>query len=276
MRIAIALLLLSQIADAQSDVSLADGFEFPPPSAYRYSDLDLRDPHVFISTGPFCSDFTDNPIPFTTFSFNGSIADSFVQDTNPADGILDASSMLFFRPLRLDGGIARVDSGGASCTAPAPPASCTPGGQVPTAFNYATQSAGTCLGAIPGTIGSPAYSPAIAAPVAPCFVTNERTLTIDSNGTPITLRRAQIAAAVVGTGTQLTQGLLRGFISEADANAVLINNPLVPGQTFTLSSLLPGGVGNCSSRNDKDTVDGVSGWWFYLNFNAAPAPYTGP
>lgn len=72
-----------------------------------------------ITIPPFprlCSDFTDNVIPTTTVSFNGSIQASYWADTSPADGLLDSSSLLWFRPLRRDGGIARVDNGGALIT----------------------------------------------------------------------------------------------------------------------------------------------------------------
>ncbi len=91
------------------------------------------------------------------------------------------------------------------------------------------------------------------------------------------LEDAQYAASLTGNpATALASGLMRGFVSEAVANATLIANPLSPGQTFTLASLLPGGTGNCSTRNDKDTYLGVSGWWFYLNFTAAAVSYAGP
>jgi len=38
--------------------------------------------------------------------------------------------------------------------------------------------------------------------------------------------------------------------------------------TRTLSSLLPGGTGNCSPRDDRDMNGADRGWWFYLNFTA--------
>ena len=70
--------------------------------------------------------------------------------------------------------------------------------------------------------------------------------------------------------------LLIGFISETDANATIIPTsfPLVGGQP--LSKLLAGGSGACPGYSDKDTDNGVVGWWFYLNFPAAKVPWTGP
>jgi hypothetical protein len=105
-------------------------------------------------------------------------------------------------------------------------------------------------------------------------VSARTTITIDLGGIPITLRDAQIAATYVGTpASNTTNGLLRGFISETEANATILPSslPLVGGQR--LSSLLPGGMGNCSTRDDRDTNAGVRGWWFYLNFTAPLVPW---
>lgn len=261
-----------------------DGFEFASPATVmRFSDLDLRDPHVFlpITVPPFptvCFDFTDTPIPTTTVSFNGNIQASYSSDSNPADGFLDASSLLWFRPLRQDGRIARVDNGPADCLAPAPTSGCAPSPTAtPTAYSYAAFASGTCLAALPGTIGSPAYSPAVAAATAACFVTAPRTLVLDNNGTLITLIDAQIAASFNATpATTLANGLLRGFLRESDANQIVISDPALPGGSVTLASLLAGGNGSCSSRNDRDQHLGESGWWFYFNFQATTVTYTGP
>jgi len=281
--VSLVLSILASPAAAQNtpDFFGVDGFEFAtPPTVFRMVDLDLRDPHVFISLSPLpgCADFTDNPIPFTMFSFNGQIATSFNSDANPANGFLDASNLLLFRPLLQDGRVARVDSVSGDCASPAPPSMCAPrASSVADAFVYAAAASGTCLTPLAGTIGSPAYSPAITTPAAACFTTAAKTVQFDNGGVPLTLEDAQYAASLTGSpATALVSGLMRGFVSEAVANATLIPNPLSPGQTFTLASLLPGGTGNCSPRNDKDTNRGVSGWWFYLNFTAAPVSYSGP
>lgn len=279
-------LTIGSVAQAQSpDWWTLDGFEFASPATvFRYSDLDLRDPHVFIPIalppplGTLCSDFTDNVIPTTTTSFNGEIQRSYTSDTNPLDGVLDASSLLWFRPLRQDGAIARVDNGSADCLAPAPPASCGPSASAtPVAYNYAVASAGVCLSALAGTIGSPPYNPAISTPAAPCFLSSMRSFVLDFQGTPVTLIDAQLAGTLSGNPVSaISNGLLRGFLRESDANLILITNPNDPNQSFPLSSLLPGGTGACSSRNDKDVHRGETGWWFYFNYSAAPVAYTGP
>jgi len=281
-----AVLICSAPAPAQStpDWFGVDGFEFvTPATVFRFTDLDLRDPHVFlpITIPPFptiCTDFTDNVIPTTAVSFNASIQDSYSADANPADGVLDASSLLWFRPLRRDGGIARVDNGGADCLAPAPPASCSASATAQAqSYVYASAISGTCLLPLPGTTGTPAYSPAVATPAGPCFVTAARTFTFDNAGTLITLNDAQIAASFVGDpATGLANGLLRGFLRETEANQITIVNPALPGGSVVLSSLLAGGSGSCSSRNDKDLHNGESGWWFYFNFSAEPVTYLDP
>jgi hypothetical protein len=116
----------------------------------------------------------------------------------------------------------------------------------------------------------------------PCFSSSATTVTFDLGGIPITLTSARIAATYSGTpATQLLNGLLTGFISETDANNTIIpaSFPLVGGKP--LSALLPGGDPpgpdvNCAGHSDKDTNNGVAGWWFYLNFRATRVPWTEP
>jgi hypothetical protein len=140
-------------------------------------------------------------------------------------------------------------------------------------------SSGTCLGVIPGTGSgySPAIATASAAGGASCFASDAETITIDISGILITLQDARIAARYSGSpATGLVNGIVRGFISEADADATVLPDslPIVGGQP--LSSLLPGGSGNCASGDDRDVgPDGSTvGWYFYLNFAATARPYS--
>jgi hypothetical protein len=121
------------------------------------------------------------------------------------------------------------------------------------------------------------YSPAIALPTTPCFTSPTGTLTLDLGGVPVTLRDVALSARFAGDPVDaLADGLLRGFISETDANNTILppTLPLIGGQT--LSSLLPGGSGSCATHSDKDVLDGVTGWWFYLNFPASRVAVSGP
>lgn len=249
---------------------------FVPPTVARYSDLDLRDPHLFVAPLPFtCVDVTDSSLIPGVPAFNPSLATAITTDGD-ADGLLDLSSLLLFRPLATTGTGLRVDLASGSCTAPIETTSCAADlASSPTVTTYDDAASGTCLA--PGAGTTSGYSPAIVAPAGPCFATAESTIALDLQGTPVTLAHARLAARFAGAAPlALADGLLAGFLSEADADAILLpaDFPLVGGQP--LSILLPGGTGNCSSHDDRDTVDGVSGWWFYFAFTAGEVPYTSP
>ncbi len=239
------------------------------PTAFRFSDLDLRDPHAFVNF-IFCNDVTDNVL--AGFSVNSELQTA-IQTDEDMDGLLDLSPTLVFRPFSQTATTMPVEVHFAECTAPAGTTTCSPGtGPVPmaTATNMST---GTCLTPVPGTVRP--YSPAITSTPAPCFVTSPVTVTINLSGIPITLYDAQVAASYVGNpATTMVNGLLRGFISEADADATIIpaSFPIVGGQP--LSRLLAGGTGACPSHSDKDTNNGVVGWWFYMNFPATRATWS--
>ncbi len=286
-RVLVMTLLAAGPAIAQDNVDWLhlDGYEGIAPLAMRFTDLDLRDPHVFIAIanpiggGTICRDFTDQPIlpGVINFSFNGQIQTNYTSDTNPADGFLDSSDLLLFRPLAQDGSPQRVESQAGQCTAPVAGTQCAPlPGSTTAPFYYAAFTTGTCLAALPGTIGSPPYSPAIANVAAPCFVTAQRTIIFENGGATIPLIGARIAGTWQGApATGISSGLLRGFLRQSDADQITIPNP-TGGPPIVLSSLLPGGTGNCSTRDDRDIVNGEPGWWFYFNYSATVVPYTGP
>jgi hypothetical protein len=100
-------------------------------------------------------------------------------------------------------------------------------------------------------------------------------VSISLAGVPITLHDARIGATYVGNpATSLANGLLIGFLTEADADATILPStlPLVGGKP--LSSILPGGKNNCASFSDKDTYNNAAGWWFYLNYPATRVPWS--
>ncbi|MEM8995396.1 MAG: hypothetical protein AAGF23_11455 [Acidobacteriota bacterium] len=246
----------------------------PPVTAYRVDDLDLRDPHVATAVPVFgCFDFTDNDFPADLApSFNGGIEAAVTTDED-GDGLLDASLLLLFRPLDEAAVSERVSLAEGACTAPLASTECVPA-DPPTNLRYTAADQGLCVMTEPGTTGG--YSPSIDEPSAPCFGTAAGDVTLDLAGVAVTLRDARVGAGFVGTEppTSLTLGLLAGFLPETEANAILLpaELPLIGGQP--LSSLLPGGSGNCSSSDDRDLYKGELGWWFYLNFTAQPAPWT--
>ncbi|MEO6065675.1 MAG: hypothetical protein ABIP49_07870, partial [Lysobacterales bacterium] len=64
-------------------------------SLFRFSDMDLRDPHVYVDFLG-CRDITDTPI--AGFSINAEIQDS-IQNDGDGDGLLDRSTVVEFLPL---------------------------------------------------------------------------------------------------------------------------------------------------------------------------------
>lgn len=261
------------------------------PTAFRFTDLDIRDPHVFADLGGFfgCTDVTNGPFGM---GINNQLQDSIQQDSSGSmsggpDGDLDLSIVHAFAPL--------LQSAGSStpsylvfpdCTAPMSSTMCTlPMGAPRTPGTAMNQGGGAeCLGVLPGTARP--YTPTTATPVAPpggtCYAANAGTVTFDLSGIMITLEDARIGGQWFGTpATEIRNGLIRGFLSEAQANSTIIppgttGQPAIDGQP--LSSLLRGGVGSCSEPSpmmgDKDTYMGMSGWYFYLNFSATRVPYT--
>ena len=242
----------------------------PPATAFRFTDLDLRDPHIYIDLlGP--RDVTDQAIG--GYSVNGEIQDALTTDGD-GDGFLDLSLLQVFRPLDQAAVSTPVEAYfAASCTAP-PTVSCAPGTQAAVPTTATNQSAGTCLEPLAGTTTA-SYTPDVVSTVGPCFSTGSTTVTVDLGGIPVTLQDARMGATYVDDpATGETNGLLLGFISEADADSTIIpaNVALVGGQP--LSSVLPGGTGNSASHSDLDTNGEVPGWWFYLNFVATATGWT--
>ena len=244
-------------------------------TAFRMSDLDLRDPHVFVNFIG-CRDVTDNQL--AGFAVNNSLQTSITTDGNDADSFLDLSIMMVFRPLVQSPNNATTPVDlyvSANCTSPMASTSCVPGSATKASTTATIMTGAQCLQAIAGTTHP--YTPAITNPSAPCFVTGAVTMTINLGGIPITLHDTKLAGTFVGNpATSFTNGLLMGFISEADADNTIIPNtfPLVGG--MPLSALLAGGKNACPTYSDKDTDNGTVGWWFYLNFPATAVPWSEP
>lgn len=233
---------------------------------FRFDDLDLRDPHVFVGAFGSCLDVTDSGL-FGVPSLNTGIQDSIQADDN-GDGLLDQSTLIEFLPLDQALALNLMDAGSADCTAPLATTACGEIAVSLLAGDAMLSPTTTCLAPYAGSVVH-TYTPAIVSATAPCFASPADTLVFDFGGIPIRLSDAQLAARFVGDpATGLEQGLLRGFLSEADADSTTIpaGFPLVSGSP--LSSLLAGGQGSCATHSDMDTHNGVAGWWFYFNFTA--------
>ena len=286
------------ISQSEPDWLWVDGYEesASPPDAFRVTTLALRDPHLFVTVPPqpplpaLCLDVTDTALPGTTFSINGQITAALNADAD-ADGFLDASTLILFRPLDPTTQLARLEQVAARCTFPATGTSGEPPvvPALPTIDFFDTRATGTCLAPLPGTTGNqpanpqfPPYSPPVASATAACFRTGVRDATVGDLGLPLPLLDVQTGASFAPAPTdQLVNGLIRGFLPESVADAIQVPLPNPPGGTIPLSSLLPGGTGFCTgafgaTRNNKDSHRGVPGWWFYFNFTATRVPYAGP
>jgi len=227
-------------------------------TAFLMNTLVLRDPHTFVNLIG-CNDVTD--------TVNGQVGAALITDANN-DGYLDFAPVVLFSPLnQAGGGMTPVDLLFGNCTAPFASTSCKPSQRARTSSTATNQANGVCLGALAGTTRP--YLPAVTASAAPCFATGAGTILLPLFGTQVPLTNAQVAATYSGTpATGLAKGVLRGFLSQAEADATVIpsNQPLVGGKP--LSALLAGGKNACPIYSDMDTDNGVPGWWFYFNFTA--------
>ncbi len=240
-------------------------WEIVPLTAFRMSTLELRDPHVFQSVVG-CEDLTDMPSAALGFpSINQAISDDITMDGTDADMFLDLSFLLIFRGPAQPGASGRMDVGLGDCLTST---SCDPSATAPPAqtTTYASMANGTCMAAYPGTTTTldPPYMPSITNSTSPCWVSAPLTFTMDVAGNAVVLNDAQVAATWMGNpATSLVNGLVRGFLSEADAAATMIMG-------FPLTNFLAPGTGACNAHDDRDTgLDGTTmGWWFYMNFTA--------
>ena len=260
-------------AEVNPDWIHADGLEFSDtPALYRVSSIKVRDPHFIAPISPpfLCPDFTDNDLPGQPgSSINNQLQAALNADSEP-NGFLDSAALLIFQNFALTNTVRRIDDAAGECSAPSATSQC----RIPamsTASTYATQAVGdSCFEPIPGTFGT--YVPAIGVIAAPCWLAAPQArldFNVVSGVVQLqNVRRAGVALAN-GPGTRI---LVRGFLRESDADLILLppNIPLFGGQP--ISRLLRGGAGNACPGNDKDTLAGVPGWWFYLEQTLTPAP----
>ncbi len=249
----------------------------PPPTVYRHLDLDLRDPHVFVDVPLVgCFDFTDQPLPGNLAPSLNDQLQTAIETDGDGDGLLDLSVLLGFRPLDPLASGERLDQGFGLCTAPPGAPVCDwDRSPVPRTTAYDGQAIGVCLAPLAGTTSG--YSPPVGEPAAPCFASDPVTVPLDlGGGLVVDLVDGRTGARFVGAPvTDLADGLMIGFLSEADADSILLppELPLVGGEP--LSILFPGGTGNCAAGDDRDLHGGETGWWLYLNYAATEVAFVG-
>jgi hypothetical protein len=243
-------------SDDDGDDVADDGDDgMTPPTAARMNTMEVRDPHMFALNGAV--DVTD--------TVNSTIADGITMDgSDPPDGRLDLSLVLVFRPWDSAAASGDMDVvAGANCTAAAPTmCSFDPAATVVAAT--ATNGDSTCLTPVAGTTGG--YDPPVTSPSGRCFATGQHTVSLTLGPVSLTLEDAQVAATYSGSGHELMNGLMTGFMSQAAADATILpaDLPVVGG--MPLSSLL--------EDTDRDMNGATAGWWFYINFTATEVPYS--
>jgi hypothetical protein len=238
----------------------------PSATAFRMTTATLADPHVFVELGG-CADLTD--------FLNGQLADQVEKDDD-GDGDLDLSLLNVFRPLDTTAATATVDVGPAECAAPTPGGSCVPDAAQTVATTATQKTSGSCLGALAGTV---APDSVVHASTAPCYGTSAITMPLSLGPVELTLTEARMGGTFAGAGaTRVDNGLARGFVSEAQADTIVLPDdlPVVGGRT--LSSLLPGGTDSCQTIDGRDVApDGTTrGWYFYINFSARVVSLAAP
>lgn len=279
--------------DASCQVETPSG----TPTVFRFTDLTLRDPHVWVQTLTGCEDITDTPGFFGVVpSINAQLQRAIQQDTN-LDGRYDLSIGAIFRPLTPTTGASPLpfEGGTIDCALPTTfggMATCQLLGGAPAlpVTTYTTLSGGSqpCLEPVSTHLGSvrnnmrSAYTPGVTVPSTSggrvCFVTAPTTFAFNFAGTTIALQSAQLAAELTNGNTRLEDGLVIGFLSTTAAAQILIDNG--QGGTIALADLLAGDPQSCRTTagySDLDTGPaGESGWWFHLNFPASRVTWTGP
>ncbi|MBK8170183.1 MAG: DUF4215 domain-containing protein [Sandaracinaceae bacterium] len=231
---------------------------------FMFDTMVVRDPHPYLSIG-VCVDGTT--------LINTQVGGALLTDQQPVDGWLDFSVLTSFTPLDPSAASTPVQVGGADCIAPLETTRCSESRGDGLADGIAlNMRVGECLAPLAGTTNA-SYGP-IATPVDNCFSTSIPSLIVDLSGITIELHNVQVGAQYSGApATQLVNGLLMGFLSEADAELSTIPPDVVLLGGTPLASLLPGSSMCCAVTDDRDTLpDGTRGWYFYFNFTAYVVP----
>jgi len=235
------------------------------PAGFRIVSLALMDPHLFLRPHG-CSDALSGDL-----SVNVQINKQLNTDSD-GDGNYDLSPVIAFQPLDPDAPGTTVELVFAGCTIPTQsPTVCSGAGAKRYRAAAVNMRTGECLGVLTGTTNS-TYVGKINTPSAGCFATDSQTIVISLAGIELTLYDARIAAVYDGDPVAaLTSGLIRGFVTEEDAEAVELK---IPGAK-SLAALLPGGRKNCARHSDQDICPGgAAGWYFYLNYTAVKTEWT--
>ncbi|MBW2523223.1 MAG: hypothetical protein JRI23_03570 [Deltaproteobacteria bacterium] len=253
----------------------ADGAGSGDTVVFRISAVAVREPHFFVRPVFSCTDLTDRGVMGEP-SINRMLND-FITGDDPSDpnGILDLSLMMLFRPLDTRAASGRMDFGAGNCSTPASSTECDlDPAAYPTRAQVVNRSDGYCMVPDANDLSSAEYSPRPTAVAGPCFTTAPFDTTLRLGLVDLPVRDATVAGTYRSGG--IGWGSLRGFVTEGDADSVLLPDslPIVGGKP--ISVMFPGGDGNCARHDDRDVHEGRVGWWIYAEFNAEEVKYVGP
>ena len=272
-----------ELGDVSSWSSVTNGPLPVTPTAFRFTEFVLKDPHIYIDLDVIgCTDVTNTDVPVINLtSVNGSAAAAIVTDAD-MDGCLDLSSMLLFRELDQTNNGELVDGRAGKCAPPAGTTTCSVDTSKPKGRStYDNVAGGLCLGVEPGS-ANPTYVPLITETFGPCYVSDPADIELEIlDGLLVPLKDFQTSATFnTVPATSLSDGLSRGFLREVDADALTIPAEIPTVGGLPVSILFPGGHPdgfdqNCAGFSDLDQYQGESGWWIYFNFSADSVPWTG-
>jgi len=238
-------------------------------TVFRIDSMHWRDPHLTVDSILGCLDLTDTET--NTFSFNN-LVNTALQTDGDGDDILDLNYIFVFdEPPQLPSNGLVIFEAKVLCSPPVSYSACWYG-LTPALFYPAdyVNWIGPCNN-IEAYSVEHTYTPGITLPSGPCFTAYYNALQLDMGGVPLPLIGVTVGATYDGyPETGLINGLIKGFIREPIADQIILPASL-PGGGQPLSSLFPGGTGNCSPWSDKDLWNGTKefpGWYVYLNFTA--------
>lgn len=232
------------------------------PTEFRITQMAILDPHPFATLV--------QPVDVNDV-VNDSITESIEQDTSdPLDDVLDLNIALVFRPLDTTGAGSPMAITFPSCSSPLATTVCTQDSNTEVVDTTATNMASDCLDALPDTTSDYDVNLPIVPVPGPCFVSTAADITVNLGSVTLPLKGAQLAATFPGADpATLNNGLLRGFVTEADADTILIPEDVLLVGGEPLSALL------LDEDMDTDPNNG-QGWWFYLSFEAGAVEYVHP
>jgi cysteine-rich repeat protein len=277
-----------------------------PPTGFRVNSLRLISPRIVVNV-PLggCQDITDNCARVLASCVADSINTQIANSLRPmsAGGTYSLHVVNVFNPLSPASMTSPLDIHlNAACMEAPTPDACSPDMMMPdvvmtTANNL---SSGTCYTPVASEVNgrrgtsTVTYTPTANTVSAPCYVTDEATLTVTVSGISIPLRRARVSATYNpgASPTTLASGVVTGFLTSEDAARIRLPTTLpaplggaplytvlqtggapvmVDGMTVNGGCNVGGGV----AEDDRDTLpDGTRGFWFFLNFTGERITWT--